>query len=334
MNEMKKRAVIAGANGFLGRALSRHLMREGWEVTGLVRPGRSVAEGCRRVEWDGRVLATWVEALEGAEMLVNLAGRSVKCRYNAVNRAEILTSRIESTRILGDALALLTHPPALWVNSSTATIYRHAEDGPQDEIDGELGTGFSVEVAMEWENAFFRSRVPGYVRKVAIRSALVLARERGTVFDYLWKLARGGLGGAMAGGRQRVSWIHVDDFGRGIAWLAAHDDLQGVVNLTAPKAPTNRELMKEFRSRAGLPVGLPASRWMLELGAALLGSETELILKSRWVIPRRLQEHGFRFHWPEIGAALGDLAARPKPMRRISHLPHPVAAAKKSLLPK
>jgi uncharacterized protein (TIGR01777 family) len=329
-----KKIVIAGANGFLGRSLSRHFLQEGWEVVGLVRPGRPVAEGCRRVEWDARVLAGWVEELEGAEVLVNLVGRSVNCRYNAANRAEILESRVESTRILGDAIALAARPPALWINSSTATIYRHAEDWAQDEVAGELGTGFSVEVATEWEKAFFRARVPGCVRKVAVRSALVLARERGTVFDYFWKLTRCGLGGAMAGGSQKVSWIHIEDYCRALAWMAGHDDLQGVVNLAAPRAVTNREMMREFRARAGMPLGLPAARWMLELGAAILGSESELLLKSRWVVPTRLLKHGFRFRWPGFQAALEDLA--PRSLLPIRHPGRPAAdpIAKKSLLPK
>ena len=334
MSEMKPKLVIAGANGFLGRALSRHFLESGWEVVGLVRPGRPVAEGCRRVEWDARVLGGWAEALEGAEVLVNLVGRSVNCRYHAAHRAEILESRVESTRILGDAIALAARPPALWINSSTATIYRHAEDRAQDEVSGELGTGFSVEVATEWEKAFFRARVPGCVRKVAIRSALVMARERGTVFDHFWKLARCGLGGAMAGGAQQVSWIHVEDFCRALAWIVDDDDLQGVVNVAAPRAVTNREMMREFRTRTGMPLGLAPARWMLELGAALLGSESELVLKSRWVVPTRLLQHGFRFRWPGFQAALEDLAPRSLlPIRQPERLRRD-PLAKKSLLPK
>lgn len=320
---MKKRIVIAGANGFLGQYLSRHFLRLGWEVVGLVRPGRAVAGGCRRIEWDGRILADWVGELDGAEVLVNLAGRSVNCRYHAANRAKILESRVASTRILGDAIALATRPPALWINASTATIYRHAEDGPQDEVQGEFGSGFSVEVAMAWEKAFFQARVPGCVRKVAIRSSLVLAREPGTVFDYLWKLARFGLGGAMAGGTQRVSWIHIEDFCRAVAFLVGCDDLQGVVNVTAPEAVTNRDLMRVFRRETGSPLGLPAARWMLELGAILLGSETELVLKSRWVAPRRLREHGFTFRWPRAAEGIASLA----PNLRV----HAVPDGKKSL---
>ena len=187
---MKRRIVIAGANGFLGRELSRWFLDQGWEVVGLVRAGAAVVDGCRRAEWDGHVLGDWVGELDGAEVLVNLAGRSVNCRYTPGNRAEILESRTESTRILGDAVALEKRPPELWLNASTATIYRHAEDRPQGEAHGELGEGFSVDVGMAWEKAFFQARVPGRVRKVALRTSLVLAREPGTVFDYLWGLAR------------------------------------------------------------------------------------------------------------------------------------------------
>lgn len=304
----KRRIVIAGANGFLGRELSRWFLDAGDEVIGLVRRGADVVAGCRRVEWDGHVLGDWGEALEGADALVNLAGRSVNCRYSPGNRAAILESRTASTRILGDAVSLAKDPPAVWLNASTATIYRDAIDEPQDEVEGDLGEGFSVEVALAWEKAFFGMRVPGQVRKVALRTALVLAREDGTVFDYLWTLTRCGLGGSMAGGDQRVSWIHVTDFCRAIHWLVQHDEFEGVVNVTAPGVVTNRTLMTGLRNAARVPFGLPATRWMLTIGAWILGSETELVTKSRWVMPRRLLNHGFRFRWPDLPGALGDLA--------------------------
>ncbi len=310
---MKTRIVIAGANGFLGRELSRWFLNKGCEVVGLVRAGAEVVPGCRRVEWDGHVLGDWVRELDGAEALVNLAGRSVNCRYTPENRAEILESRTESTRILGDALSLAKDPPQVWINASTATIYRHAEDGPQDEVRGELGEGFSVDVALAWEKAFFGARVPGRVRKVALRTSLVLAREAGTVFDYLWRLSRLGLGGPMAGGGQMMSWVHSEDFCRAVAFLVDHDECDGVVNVTAPSPVSNREFMHLMREAVGMPVGLPAKRWMLECGAFLLRTETELVTKSRWAVPRRLVNHGFGFRWPDLAGALEDLAPRPAP---------------------
>lgn len=304
---MKRRIVIAGANGFLGRELSRRFLEQGREVVGLVRSGATVEDGCRRAEWDGHVLGGWAREIDGAGALVNLAGRSVNCRYTPENRAAILESRTASTRILGDAVAMAASPPPVWLNASTATFYRHAEDRPQDEVHGEPGDGFSVEVASAWESAFFRARVPGCTRKAALRTSLVLAREPGTVFDYLWRLARLGLGGAMAGGRQMMSWIHGEDFCRAVEWLLRNDRADGVFNVTAPSPVTNREFMRLMRRAAGMPVGLPAARWMLECGALLMRTETELVTKSRWVVPRRLMDHGFVFRWPDLTAALEDL---------------------------
>jgi uncharacterized protein (TIGR01777 family) len=316
---MKRLIVIAGANAFLGRYLARYLMERGDLVVGLVRKEGSAPKGVREVIWDGVTLGDWVEEVDGADVLINLAGRSVNCRYDAQHCAEILDSRTASTRILGDALALAERPPRVWINSSTLTIYRHAEDGPQDEVRGELGKGFSVEVAKAWEKAFFGARVPGSVRKVALRTSMVLAREPGTVFAVLWKLVRLGLGGRMGSGQQRVSWVHIEDFCRAVEWVMERDDFEGVANLVAPQVPTNAELMAGLRKQAGMPVGLPASRWMLEVGAWFLRTETELVLKSRWGAPRRLIEHGFSFRWPELAGALDDLA--PRKAAELSQMP-------------
>lgn len=307
---MKRRIVIAGVNGFLGHYLARFLGERGDEVVGLVRSRGTAPEGVREVLWDGATLGDWVGALDGADVLVNLAGRSVNCRYGDRNQVEILESRTASTRILGDAIVLAENPPALWINSSTLTIYRHAEDGPQDEVGGEIGRGFSVDVAKAWEKAFFAARVPGRVRKVALRTSLVLAREPGTVLAVLFRLVRFGLGGRMGSGRQRVSWIHIDDYCRAVEWLIGHEEFDGIANLVAPEVPDNAGFMRSLRQQLGMPVGLPAARWMLELGACLLRTETELVLKSRWGAPRRLLEHGFRFRWPVLDAALADLSPR------------------------
>ena len=218
------------------------------------------------------------------------------------------SSGVESTRILGEAIRACRVPPRAWLNSSTATIYRHAEDRPQDEGDGELGSGFSVEVARAWEQAFFGELVPGGVRKVALRTAIVLGPVRGTVFAYLWHLARWGLGGPMGTGAQMVSWIHLEDFVRAVAWLIRREGLEGIVNLAAPEPVPNRELMEAVRGAAGRSVGLSARRWMLEAGAVLLRTETELVLKSRWVLPSRLEAAGFRFQWPTVGPAVRSIA--------------------------
>jgi len=308
---MNPQIVIFGANGFLGRYLARHYQRQGREVVCVARNHDGWSGDGMFLEWDGRTQGPWTLALEGAERVINLAGRSVNCRYDERNRREIIESRVASTRVIGEAIAACRIPPKLWMNSSTATIYRHAEDRAQDEWEGEPGTGFSVEVARAWEEAFFAAKVPGQTRKVALRSGMVLANEYGTVYEVMRHLTRRGLGGKMGKGTQRVSWIHMDDFLAAVDFLAADPLLDGVFNLTAPEFPTNRELMQAFREEQGAPFGLPAARWMLEIGARLLKTETELVLKSRWADPRRLREEGFRWRWPQLDAALADLEMRP-----------------------
>ena len=232
-------------------------------------------------------------------MLVNLAGRTVNCRYNDSNKKEILDSRVNSTEILGEAIAQCNQPPKLWINSSTATIYRHAEDCPQSDS-GDIGEGFSVGIAKAWEEAFFSAKTPDSVRKVAIRTSMVLADEPGTVYSYLANLARYGLGGKVGSGKQMVSWIHIQDFCRAIDWLIENDEISGPINVTAPDPVCNAELMKRMRKHVGMPIGLPATKWMAEIGAFLLRTETELILKSRWVVPTKLLEKGFVFTNPEM----------------------------------
>lgn len=307
---MNPQIVIFGANGFLGRYLARYYQRLGREVVCVARHRDGWSGDGMFLEWDGRTIGPWALALEGAERVINLAGRSVNCRYDARNQREIMESRVDSTRVIGEAIAACKVPPKLWMNSSTATLYRHAEDRPQDEWEGEPGEGFSVNVARAWEEAFFAAQVPGATRKVALRTGMVLAYEDGTVFEVLRHLTRRGLGGRMGHGRQLVSWIHMEDFIAAIEFIAAEPWRDGVYNLTAPEHPTNRELMKAFREQQGAPFGLPATRWMLEIGAQVMKTETELVLKSRWADPRRLREEGFRWRWPKLETALADLEGR------------------------
>jgi uncharacterized protein (TIGR01777 family) len=262
------------------------------------------------LEWDGRNPGPWELALEGAEAVINLAGRSVNCRYTAKNRREILESRLDSTRAIGRAIAGCKVPPKVWLNAGTATWYRHAEDKPQDDWLGEPGEGFSCEVARAWEEAFFGAMVPAETRKVALRIGMVLANEESTVFDVLRKLTARGLGGAMGGGTQRISWIHMEDFLRAVEFVVNDAFLSGTVNVTAPEFPTNRQWMRIFRESVGMPIGLPASRWMLEVGARLMNTETELVLKSRWAEPLRLHDEGFRWRWARAVDAVADLQAR------------------------
>jgi len=307
---MNTTVVIIGANGFLGRYLCRHFARNGREVVAIARSRKGWSGDGMFLEWDGKNLGPWAYALEGAELVINLAGRSVNCRYDAENREEILRSRVASTAIIGKAIAECRVPPKLWLNSSTATWYRHAEDKPQDEWNGEGGKGFSCEIAQAWEDAFFEAKIPAETRKVALRTGMVLANEPGTVYDVLTGLTNRALGGTMGDGNQRISWIHMDDFLRAIEFIARDPFFDGIVNLTAPDFPANRDWMRYFRETVGMPIGLPAAKWMLRIGAAFMGSETELVLKSRWAYPLRMKQAGFRWRYAKAAEAIEDLESR------------------------
>jgi uncharacterized protein (TIGR01777 family) len=307
---MKSTVVITGANGFLGRYLTRYFTQQGREVVAIARHHQGCSGDGMFLEWDGMNQGPWALALEGADLVINLAGRSVNCRYDENNRREILESRVRTTRLIGEAIRACRVPPRVWMNASTATFYRHAEDGPQDEWRGEPGEGFSEEVARAWELAFFDEKIPGETRKLALRTGMVLASEEDTAFEVMRGLVRKGLGGAMGPGTQRVSWIHIGDFLRAVDFLFQELSIDGIVNVTAPEFPTNRELMRHLREVAGMPIGLAAPKWMLECAARLMGTETELILKSRWAEPRRLREAGFRWQHGRIAEAIQDLRER------------------------
>lgn len=294
-----KTIVIVGANGFLGRVLSCYFLQRNWSVIGIARKPEGIVDGVDYVEWDGLTSGDWTEALEWVDVLVNLAGRSVNCRYNVANRRAVHDSRVGTTELLVEAMAACENPPKVWINSSTATIYRHAEDRPQGDFDGEVGTGFSVGIAKAWEKAFFENECIR-VRKVAIRSAMVMGDEPDTVWTVLQRLARIGLGGRMGSGMQKVSWISDRDFARAVEWLAENGGATGSYNLSAPNPVTNDSLMRCVRESLGVRIGLPATNWMLELGAFFMRTETELVLKSRWVIPTRLLKEGFEFEDPEL----------------------------------
>jgi uncharacterized protein (TIGR01777 family) len=270
------------------------------------------------VAWDGVNLRSWVHELEKADVVINLSGRSVNCRYNTGNRREIMESRIQSTRVLGEALHRVANPPRLWMNASTATIYRHAFERPMDESTGEFGGNepdapsswrFSIDVAKRWEECFFAANTPK-TRKIALRSAMIMSPNHGGIFDTLLRLVRFGLGGASGSGKQFVSWIHEVDFVRAIDYLIANETLTGEVNIAAPGPLPNHEFMSILRKAWGRNVGLPAAKWMLELGAVFLRTETELILKSRRVVPGRLLESGFQFRFPDWPSAAQNLVQR------------------------
>ena len=316
---MSDRIVITGASGFVGQYLEQHYRDSGAQVVLVGRSGPDV-------RWDDE--AGLRAAVSGASAVINLAGKSVNCRYGDANRAEIFRSRVATTRAVREAIATSDAPPPVWFNASTATIDRHAEDRPMTESTGELGTGFSVEVAKAWERELFAGDLPG-TRRVALRMAIVLGD--GSALTPLVNLVRFGLGGPQVdgpwfattarrnagtfhefrarGGRQRFSWVHIADVLGAIEFLRARPDLDGPVNVAAPNPSDNRAVMATLRRLLGVGIGLPAYRWMLELGSAAIRTETELVLKSRWVVPERLLDAGYEFAYPELEPALRDILA-------------------------
>lgn len=293
---MHKKIVIAGGTGFIGKYLVEQFHNLGHEVLIISRQKN-------HIQW--KDTTSIIAALEHAEMLINLAGKSVDCRYNKKNKEEILKSRTETTKILGEAILQCVHPPELWINSSTATIYRHAEDKPMTEKEGEIGTGFSVNVATNWEKYFFDFKLTK-TRQVALRMAIVLGKDGGVVKPFL-NLVRFGLGGKQGNGNQMFSWIHVEDIFNIILFLQTHKNLYGVFNCCAPHPVKNKILMKTFRDLMHVKFGLPTPAWLLEIGAIIIKTETELILKSRWVIPEKLLEAGYIFKYPTIDIALKNI---------------------------
>lgn len=313
--------LIPGGSGQVGTILARAFRGDGHDVVVLSR--RPGVRPWRVVAWDGATLGNWKREVDGCDVVINLAGRSVNCRYTAAHRQEILQSRVLSTGVVGHAIAQAARPPRVWLQASTATIYAHRYDRPNDERSGILGGDessapsswrFSIDVARAWERAFDDAITPR-TRKIALRSAMTLSPDRGGVFDTLLGLVRHGLGGAAGNGRQFMSWIHYEDFVAAVRWLIDRDDVDGVVNVAAPNPLPNAEFMRLLREACGASFGLPASKWLLEIGAVFMRTETELILKSRRVVPARLLEHGFTFRFPTWGDAARDLCQQWK-MRR------------------
>ncbi|MGI9107074.1 MAG: TIGR01777 family oxidoreductase [Pyrinomonadaceae bacterium] len=308
--------IIPGGTGQVGTVLARAFQEGGHEVVILSRERGSAP--WRTVEWDAETLGGWAAEFEGADTVINLAGRSVNCRYTDANRRAIKESRVNSTRVVGEAIARATHPPRVWLQMTTATIYAHRYDTPNDEADGILGGSepdapdtwrFSIDVAASWERALDEAATPR-TRKVKMRAAMVMSPDGGGVFDTLLRLVRYGLGGRAGDGRQYVSWIHYEDFVRAVDWLIERDDFAGPVNLAAPNPVPNSEFMRALREAWGIRFGLPATGLMLEVGAFFLKSETELILKSRRVVPGKLLESGFNFQHPAWPKAARDLCRR------------------------
>ncbi|HEY8925953.1 MAG TPA: DUF1731 domain-containing protein [Polyangia bacterium] len=326
--------VIPGGTGQLGRVLTRAFRARGDDVVVLGR-GTTAPDGARLVAWDGRVLpegaprggeraaASWAAELDGADVVVNLADRSVNCRYTRANVEAMMSSRVDSTRAVGQAIARAARPPRVWLQMSTATIYAHRFDAANDETTGRLGGDepdapsawkTSIDIARAWEQEQRDAATPA-TRKVALRTAMVMSPDPGGVLDVLLRLTRLGLGGPIAGGRQFVSWIHERDFARAVEHLIDHDRLTGPVNLASPNPLPQRDFMRGLREACGAPVGLPAAKWMVAAAAVVLRTETELVLKSRRVVPGRLVADGFAFEMPEWGEAARELVRRRRAAR-------------------
>lgn len=305
-----KKIVIAGGSGFIGMQMAERWATEN-NVVILTRNNPDSANNSYGrtqdvanvlyAQWDGKTIGPWAQELEGCDLLINLAGRSVNCRYTDENKAEILNSRVDATKVLGVAVSKLQNPPALWINSSSSTIYRHAEDRPQDEFTGEIQDDFSVQVCKAWEQAFNSVQLPA-TRQVILRVAIVLGHG-GVLVPYS-RLARFGLGGRQGSGKQMFSWIHIEDLCRILEWVSEHSEATGVFNAAAPGPIPNQEFMSLLRRHYHMPIGLPAPKWLLKLAARVVGTETELLLKSRWVLPSRLLKMGFKFSYTALGGAL------------------------------
>ena len=300
-----QKIILAGGNGYLGSLLAKHFSTRAEEVIVLARKPQPQNGNVRTVVWDGKSAANWFSELEEADLLVNLCGKNVNCRYTQKNQQEIINSRVVPTRLLGKVIKDLKTPPKLWINMSSATIYRHAEDHAQDEYTGEIGYGFSIAVCEAWERSFFENELP-QTRMVALRMGIVLGRNDGA-FPRLLNLVRLGLGGRQGDGKQYVNWVHEQDAIHSVEWLLNHEEIKGVINCTAPNAVTNEILMQTIRKAYGVPFGIPTPAWLLAIGAKIIGTETELILKSRWVKPAILLDHGFEFQYGKIEEAVHDI---------------------------
>lgn len=310
------KVVIPGGTGQVGTVLARAFQADGHEVVVLGRHTANVP--WRFVKWDGENVGEWSREIDGADVVINLAGRSVNCRYNEENRRQIMESRIRSTKAVGNAIAAAKKAPRVWLQASTATIYAHRFDAANDDETGIVGGNepdardtwnFSIDVATTWERTANEIKTPN-TRKLLMRSAMVMSPDAGGIFDTLLTLVRFGLGGTAASGRQYISWIHELDFIRSIYWLIEREELSGPINLAAPHPLPNREFMKTLRRAYGMPIGLPAMEWQLAIGAFLMRTETELVLKSRRVVPKRLTDSGFEFRFPGWEQAARDLCER------------------------
>lgn len=289
-----KKLIIAAGTGFLGQVLVEHFKDSFDEIVILTRGKSNSKNNIKYVNWNAKTFSGWENELENADVLINLAGKSVDCRYNKKNKQEIYNSRIESTKILNEAVLNCKNPPKHWLNSSTSTIYRFSLDKQMDEMNGEIGNDFSMNIAKSWEKAFFETDTPKTL-KTALRTSIVLGKNGGA-FIPLKTLAKFGLGGKQGKGNQLISWIHEEDFARAVAFVI-ENKIEKEINIVSPTPISNQDFMKKLRKVMGIPIGISQPKWLLNIGAKIIRTEPELVLKSRNVIPKRLLEIGFTFKY-------------------------------------
>jgi len=304
---MKPTIIIAAANGFIGKTLINYLSSS-YRIIALVRKPKQSTENVRFLIWDGKTVGDWSHEFEGALAVINLAGKSVNCRYNEKNKAAIFASRLESTSVIGEAINLCTNKPKVWINAASATIYAHSEKHPNTEENGTIGAGFSVEVCQQWE-ACFKSYKQTAVRQIILRTAIVLGKDGGVIVPFK-RLAKLGFGGKMGNGKQIFSWIHEEDVCRVVKFFIENGQTEGIYNLSAPNPVTNAQFMKTLRKTLHIPFGIPQPKGLLRLGALLIGTETELIFKSRFVLPERLLKAGFEFRCKTIDECMNNILTK------------------------
>ena len=286
--------LIAGGTGFLGAAMEHYFTDQGHTVDILTRSPQRRNE----LQWDGKSMGEWTSTLKDTDVLINLAGKSVDCRYTESNRKEILRSRVDSTNLLNSALLTVPHGVKVFINSSSATIYDHSLKHANTEAGGIIGNDFSMNIVKAWEAAFFKPVIPK-VRKVAMRISIVLGKNGGAL-PKMKMISKLGLGGHQGKGNQMISWIGLEDLLKATEHIIANKDLTGPINVTAPHPVENKTFMKILRKACNIPFGISQPTWLLELGSFLLRTETELLLKSRYVVPQKLLQSGFQFEFSEV----------------------------------
>lgn len=297
---MKGRIVIAGGTGFVGSYLRGRFQEDGFTVVCVGRGSGA----------DVRISDTpaLVAALEGSALLINLAGKPITTRFTEANKTLLISSRVETTRRLAEALRLCGKGPELWINASGAHIYGTGDEQPHTEQSPVTHDFFLAQMGAAWESALFDAGMPE-IRKIALRISVVLGKDGGALQPFL-RLARLGLGGTQGSGKQWFSWIHIEDIYGIIRFAMEHPELSGPVNTTAPNPLRNADFMKRVRRAVGMPIGIPAPGFGIQMGAMLLGIESDIILKSLYVLPKKLDQAGYAFRYPDIDSALADIVSR------------------------